>query len=554
MWQYLQKITFLGVKHADASQKYYILLVNYLLLFLLFVAFFEVILHAFSANIWITLSYAFFFCMVCLAVWWQSKGFFSRVKYVLCILPPVMVIAIGSLLKHTKFLDEVQIFYILLGLSVLPLLLFNGKKERLGLLVCLAFNLTIILTYDNLWGLPTVAYVNPSISQNAYFAFKIKQLLLFSVIAGGFYLKISINNYYEEKLVNANLELKQSAAKEKELSELLQTQNEELKASREELEAQNEELHQSQTEIIQLNDRISAYTHTLMALAKNEHVQKGNLDKALLQICSTIANVAGIDRVSIWLLDKRKAQIQCALLYEKQLDNYSKDFILKASDYPTYFSALQTQEMIAANDATTHPFTAEFKDTYLMPHRIKSMLDAPFVIHGHDIGVVCCEMQEKLTHWQPEDIFLVRSVADIVAIAFESAERKNIENKIRLQREEILSKNHELQQKQQLVNKINESLESKIKERTEILEKKNTQLQEYTYVNSHLLRGPLCRILGIIYLLENNLLNNEMDYLKELKTSAAELDDLIKKISRNLEGEHQFNLEELLSNHTWSKN
>jgi hypothetical protein len=55
-------------------------------------------------------------------------------------------------------------------------------------------------------------------------------------------------------------------------------------------------------------------------------------------------------------------------------------------------------------------------------------------------------------------------------------------------------------------------------------------------VNSHLLRGPLCRILGIIYLVENNLIeDSSVDFIEHLKESASELDEMVKKITRNLE-------------------
>lgn len=66
------------------------------------------------------------------------------------------------------------------------------------------------------------------------------------------------------------------------------------------------------------------------------------------------------------------------------------------------------------------------------------------------------------------------------------------------------------------------------------IEGQNTKLKEIAWIQSHIVRAPLARLMGIVDLLseENNGLNEEQQFfLKEIINSANELDDIIRDIS-----------------------
>lgn len=66
---------------------------------------------------------------------------------------------------------------------------------------------------------------------------------------------------------------------------------------------------------------------------------------------------------------------------------------------------------------------------------------------------------------------------------------------------------------------------------TEMIEKQNEQLKNISYVQSHEVRAPLSRILGLVALFDQHntaLLNAEI--INKLTASAAELDEVVKKI------------------------
>ncbi|GAB4406778.1 MAG: hypothetical protein OHK0053_33130 [Microscillaceae bacterium] len=69
--------------------------------------------------------------------------------------------------------------------------------------------------------------------------------------------------------------------------------------------------------------------------------------------------------------------------------------------------------------------------------------------------------------------------------------------------EEILSQTEELQQQKEEILALNQHLEKMVKARTAQMNQQNERLREYASLNAHKVRGPLARILGLIYILQN---------------------------------------------------
>ena len=110
---------------------------------------------------------------------------------------------------------------------------------------------------------------------------------------------------------------------------------------------------------------------------------------------------------------------------------------------------------------------------------------------------------------------------------------------LREQHESILQLNEEL-------NSINEMLEDKVKQRTKVLEERNTQLTEYAFINSHLLRAPLSQIQGLSFLLKKEEENiQDKNLVAALTKSADDLDAIIRKINDLLNQGRDFSREEI---------
>lgn len=104
------------------------------------------------------------------------------------------------------------------------------------------------------------------------------------------------------------------------------------------------------------------------------------------------------------------------------------------------------------------------------------------------------------------------------------------------QKNEIETQNAELKVQQDQLSSMNERLELLVLERTVKLNDQNAKLLEYAYVNSHLLRAPMCRIQGLRNLLHHDP-TNAAEYQMYLDRSLDELDQVIESISLILQDE-----------------
>ncbi|MBX2914020.1 MAG: hypothetical protein KF856_01980 [Cyclobacteriaceae bacterium] len=86
------------------------------------------------------------------------------------------------------------------------------------------------------------------------------------------------------------------------------------------------------------------------------------------------------------------------------------------------------------------------------------------------------------------------------------------------------------------LEELKQMLEEKVSSRTKLLLEQNNQLREYTFFNSHILRAPVSRIRGLLYLLSVETSPDEEIRIRSLLAeSMTELDQAIKAINDKLQ-------------------
>lgn len=284
--------------------------------------------------------------------------------------------------------------------------------------------------------------------------------------------------------------------------------------------------------------KLSAYQNALVKLTNADALHVQNLNNLYLNICKIASDCLGVNRVSIWLLEEKGSSLVRKTLYA----NKTKDdevIVLNEIDYPTYFNFMRTQLFIKANNVYTHEATRGFTSIYLEPLNICSMLDCLFRLDGEPAGVICCESQGEFVSWTTEDVLFIQSLADYVAIAhknqqiqqlLEEIRTKNINLEAQVNENQIM--NEELNSLNDELMTVNESLEKAVHERTSTLQLQNEQLTEYAFINSHLLRAPIARILGLANIITNEVeLQKDKQMLEALSLATEELDDIVRRIS-----------------------
>jgi GAF domain-containing protein len=171
--------------------------------------------------------------------------------------------------------------------------------------------------------------------------------------------------------------------------------------------------------------------NVLLKVSKLKEIDEGPFNNALIKICSAACNGLKIERASIWLLDSLNSQISCQFVCSSNGVIQNDTLILKEENFPVYFKALLQERSIVADDAANHPHTKEFKDCYLAPLGITSLLDSPIRVRGNMIGIICCENIGPIKTWRQEEQSFAASLADIVSRAVIAKEKSIAEEKLK---------------------------------------------------------------------------------------------------------------------------
>lgn len=128
-------------------------------------------------------------------------------------------------------------------------------------------------------------------------------------------------------------------------------------------------------------------------------------------------------------------------------------------------------------------------------------------------------------------IFITFSIG-IYFILFVKGKYEKLKKELEFKNNQLIEVNHEL-------SSINENLEKIAQQRTNQIKDQNKKIIDYAFMNSHKVRGPLARILGLTELFSQNIIHKSEipSSLNEIKNNAVELDHQIKEINILLENE-----------------
>jgi signal transduction histidine kinase len=142
-------------------------------------------------------------------------------------------------------------------------------------------------------------------------------------------------------------------------------------------------------------------------------------------------------------------------------------------------------------------------------------------------------------------IVIIAIVLTVLALSYYKSLMRNKKAKeelmvlnmqIQEQKEKIMTQANELSQANHEVTSINENLEFLVKAKSSKILEQNEKIIEYSFHNSHRVRGPLARILGLIGLVQGGMITQEeIKYvLHEINLASLELDAVIREINDSL--------------------
>ncbi len=171
--------------------------------------------------------------------------------------------------------------------------------------------------------------------------------------------------------------------------------------------------------------------NAIATLANNKAVTLGQLEQALELMCKKTHEVLFASRVGIWKFSEDQRELVCHCQFIEGVGFDHSVQVLRIEDYPNYFSALYSENIVSASNAQQDERTSEFTESYLNPNGITSLLDSGIYVGGTLYGAVCIEHVGEAREWKPDEEAFASYIGSLVAQTIENSERRKVEKILR---------------------------------------------------------------------------------------------------------------------------
>lgn len=184
-------------------------------------------------------------------------------------------------------------------------------------------------------------------------------------------------------------------------------------------------------EVRKIQKTLKHHQQVLTSLTKEESIINGDFHAAMRMIARVAADTLEMSRVNVWKFSDDYATLTCQVDYDSATQTYGGEKEFHINQFPRYFNLLLHDRMVISDDVQHDERVAEFRDIYLVPEQVISMMDIA-ISNGDQLwGIVCIESRNTYHKWTLEDQSFARSITDFISLAFKSSQLKSTESALR---------------------------------------------------------------------------------------------------------------------------
>jgi diguanylate cyclase (GGDEF)-like protein/PAS domain S-box-containing protein len=168
---------------------------------------------------------------------------------------------------------------------------------------------------------------------------------------------------------------------------------------------------------------------TVAALGDAASALFGDFEAFARKVTEHAARACGCERANVWLFNDEQTELRCIDAYQATSACHSHGAVLLEEQFVAEFDIIKHALYVDASDALTDPRTAGYRDGYLVPLGIVSMLDVAIRTGAGCVGLLCLEHVGARHDWAPDEIAFACHLADklgqaIMNQALQQSERR----------------------------------------------------------------------------------------------------------------------------------
>src|SRR3970282_1438023 len=177
------------------------------------------------------------------------------------------------------------------------------------------------------------------------------------------------------------------------------------------------------------------FTRALVELTRAVWRPDCTFDTVIGLICETAARTLQVERVNVWHYDRDAQLLRCLHAYSATDAVHAAGDALETLSLAgdDYMAALEDVRTLDRSEAEAAPSAASSHSALrdcLRRHRVHALLDAPVMLEGKLVGVICHESIDRARQWSSEEAAFAASMGDYVAMAHEIMRRQRAEKEV----------------------------------------------------------------------------------------------------------------------------
>ncbi|MFZ5608962.1 MAG: ATP-binding protein [Pseudomonadota bacterium] len=154
---------------------------------------------------------------------------------------------------------------------------------------------------------------------------------------------------------------------------------------------------------------------SLLSLMRCPELTAGSLEASLQRITREVAHTLGLERVGIWEMRQDGDEITSLDQFVGSTNKHASGYVVKRSEYPDFFAALQQSDMLCVNDTKRDPRLGSMRPV-AEQFKVGALLHVMVRMGARQTGILTCEHVGAARDWTVEEQSYVRSAANLVAL------------------------------------------------------------------------------------------------------------------------------------------